>query len=154
MWWALCAFEVKSGKTLLQMDLLEWFVLEAWWVLSFQMQVFLMSPHFINWSPGWVVLSLNFLIVPVKSSWFLFSNRVSLMFVGFSVKAEKTHFGYGSLKVKALFSERSGRWPVWDLNHISKRRMYMFKGCEQKAKRKLGLAGVSCSVIQLYFDMG
>jgi hypothetical protein len=31
------------------------------------------------------------------------------------MEAEKTHFRYGSLKMKVLFSEHSGRQPVQDL---------------------------------------
>lgn len=38
--------------------------------------------------------------------------------VGFEVEAEKTYFRRGSLKMKALFSERPGRRPVQDLKHV------------------------------------
>lgn len=51
--------------------------------------------------------------------------------VGFGVEAEKTHFRYGSFKMKALFSESSGKWPVHDVNRVPERRLYnVFKGWE------------------------
>jgi hypothetical protein len=37
---------------------------------------------------------------------------------------KKNHFRNGSLKMKALFSERSGRWPVPDWKHIPQGRLY------------------------------
>jgi hypothetical protein len=40
------------------------------------------------------------------------------MTVGFGVEAKKIYFRYGSLKMKALFSQHSRRWPVLDLNHV------------------------------------
>jgi hypothetical protein len=42
--------------------------------------------------------------------------RLSLETVGFRVEAKKTHFRCGSFKMKALFSERSGRHSVRDQN--------------------------------------
>jgi hypothetical protein len=44
--------------------------------------------------------------------------------IGFEMEAEKTHFRDGNLKIKALFSECSGRQPVWDLNHVRGGRLY------------------------------
>lgn len=44
--------------------------------------------------------------------------------VGFRVEAKKTHFRYESLKMKALFSDRSGWRPVRALNHIPRERVY------------------------------
>lgn len=44
--------------------------------------------------------------------------------VGFGVEVEKTHFRYGSFKMKALFSESSEKWPVHDLNRVPERRLY------------------------------
>ena len=44
--------------------------------------------------------------------------------VWFRVEAEKTHFRYESLKMKALFSDRSGWRPVRALNHIPRERVY------------------------------
>lgn len=44
--------------------------------------------------------------------------------VGFGVEDKKTQFRYGSFKMKALFSESSGKWPVHDLNFVPERRLY------------------------------
>lgn len=43
--------------------------------------------------------------------------------VWFGMEVEKAHLRYGSLNMKALFSDRSGRRPVGDLNHIPKERV-------------------------------
>jgi hypothetical protein len=53
--------------------------------------------------------------------------------VGFRMEAEKTHLRDRSLKMKALFSECSGRWPLQNLNCFPERRWYIFKGWEHKA---------------------
>jgi hypothetical protein len=54
--------------------------------------------------------------------------------VGFRVEAEKTCFRYGSLKIEALYSEHSGRQPVWDLNRVPEGRLYdIFIGWEHKS---------------------
>ena len=59
---------------------------------------------------------------------------------------KKTHFRYGSFKMKALFSKYSGRQSVQDLNYVPKGRFYIFKGWGHKAQK-------NCSVIQMYFDI-
>lgn len=44
--------------------------------------------------------------------------------VGFGVEDEKIQFRCGSFKMKALFPESSGKWPVHDLNFDPERRLY------------------------------
>lgn len=46
-------------------------------------------------------------------------------FVEFRMEAKKTHFRYGSLKMKTLFSEQSRRWPVQDLNRVPEERVHL-----------------------------
>jgi hypothetical protein len=49
------------------------------------------------------------------------------------VEAKKTHFRYGSLKMKALLSDCSGRWSVRDLNFVLEERSYnIFKEWEHR----------------------
>jgi hypothetical protein len=57
----------------------------------------------------------------------LYHSVVTFVVVG--VVAEKTHFRYGSLKMKALFSECSWRSPVPNLSHVLEEKSdNVFKG--------------------------
>lgn len=72
-----------------------------------------------------------------------------LCFVRFRVEAKKTHFSYGSSKMKAWFF--SGRQPVQDLNCISRGSLYnIYIGWEDKGEG----SGVGCCTDQSFLIQG